>query len=499
MSQADDIIQGDRRLGLASTNRRLDPPGARPLKLHEAIHRLGAAVRRAFAEFLKLPGAIVAGFLLLAAATTYFDYGHAGWLQPLREPIRTIFFQDSKATGDLLATIAGSIITITSITFSLLLLAVQQAAAALTHQVYDQFLRRKVNQVYFGFFVGLAVYALTILATADPPYNPVFGAALAMVLTVVALMLIIVLLYTTINQMRPTVVIETIHDLTLAARERQLGWLRQTRRSPQMKRTVSVPVRAAVHGYVVRVDLGALGAAVEKAQGKVEIVLKVSIGAYVAYQDPLAEVRGASSNAAAEVAEAVLPAIHIEQQRDLDTDPSFGVEQLAIIGWTSVSTAKSNPSPGLLVIRNLRDLLARWTAEEEQEKSSGAAPQTIPVVYTDDLFTHLMDAFETLAVVASESMQPQTAAEVIRTIAVVFDRLPADVRKRAEDMIRRMLSALGEHVLTAELNEALSGLIQTLDAAGRGETAALVRAAQERLGASVGKLGSRATRVSEGC
>jgi uncharacterized membrane protein len=41
-----------------------------------------------------------------------------------------------------------------------MLVAIQQSASSLTAQVFDQFLRRRTNQFYFGFFVGLGAYSL---------------------------------------------------------------------------------------------------------------------------------------------------------------------------------------------------------------------------------------------------------------------------------------------------------------------------------------------------
>ncbi|MDQ3518913.1 MAG: DUF2254 domain-containing protein, partial [Gemmatimonadota bacterium] len=67
-------------------------------------------------------------------------------------------FIDAETTSNLLAAIAAGIITVTSITISLLLLAVQQGAGSMTTAVFDQFMRRRVNQTYFGFFIGLALY-----------------------------------------------------------------------------------------------------------------------------------------------------------------------------------------------------------------------------------------------------------------------------------------------------------------------------------------------------
>jgi len=458
------------------------------------LRRLGEAVVHAFAEFLTLPVLIIVGFLLLAGGTSYLDQSRLAAIEPLHAWLRNRFFQNAEATSGLLATVAGSIITVTSITFSLLLLTVQQAAAALTHQVYDQFLRRRANQIYFGFFVGLALYTLVILATVNPPFNPVFGASVALLLTVLALTLMIVLLYTTINQMRPAVVIDSIHDHVLLARKRQQGWLERVRVAPRLEGH-GTPVRSRVDGYLVGLHLDRLAAAVRQARDDTEVVLLVPVGAYIAFGDTVAEVRTADSATGAALAPEVLKGLRIDPQRDLATDPAYGIEQLAVIAWTSVSTAKSDPSPGLLVIRSLRDLLARWSPEGSEHSVPTGPQEPVPVAYVDDVPRRLMDALETLSVVASESMQPQTEAELVRSLALLFERVSPQLQRRAEDLIRRSLSALGDHVLTAELDSALAALSATLDRAGRQETAREVRVARDRLAASIGRLGSRATRA----
>ena len=131
-------------------------------------------------------------------------------------------------------------------------------------------------------------------------------------------------------------------------------------------------------------------------------------------------------------------AVAQEQQRDLDSDPAYGIEQLAVIGWTSVSTAKSNPSQGVLVLHSLRDILACWSAAQPKTKSTVSGQAILPVVYSD-VFTKLLNAFETLAVVAFDSMQPQTMTEFFRVFVLMFERLPVDQQPRAEDLIRRSL------------------------------------------------------------
>lgn len=467
------------------------PLGRHAGQVRQWISELGETIARAFAEFLAIPSYIILGFLALAMGSYLLDRSNPAWLAPVKDMLRAHVFADPAATSSLLSTVAGGLITVTSITISLLLLALQQSAATMTAEILDQFLRRRVNQAYFGFFIGLALYSLVTLATVARPFNPIFGATLAFLLTVIALYLLLVLLYTTIDQMRPVQITEAIHGHVLKARERQLGFIRKTRRCSFCDEPAAILVRTDKKGFVIGIDVDAIAGMARKLPGKTEVGLAVAIGSYVAFQDVIAVAKAQTHDDATVLAKAVEAAVVLERQRDITVDPAYGVEQLAMIGWTSISTAKSNPAAGLLAVRALRDILARWSVENNDQQDS----LPLPIVYADDVFEKLMDAFESLAVVSSESMQHQTFAEVVRTFAVMYPRLPAEQQPRAEDLLLRILSALGEHVLTRDLDSALSFLLQTLTGCGRSETAALVKQAQERLGESVGKLNSRSTRV----
>jgi hypothetical protein len=104
--------------------------------------------------------------------------------------------------------------------------------------------------------------------------------------------------------------------------------------------------------------------------------------------------------------------------------------------------------------------MARWSAEDE----SGQDSAVLPVVYADNVFEQLLDAFESLAVVSSDSLQHQAFAEVLLTFAVMYERLPPAQHPRVEDLLLRILPALDDHVLTRELNSALAAVAHTLTA-----------------------------------
>ena len=109
-------------------------------------------IRRAFVEFLTIPTVVIVGFLALAVIMFVLDEARIVREGQASNAMWGGLFSDPQATRDFLGVIAASIITVTSITLSLLLIAVQQGAASLTSLVFDQFLRRRTNQLYFGFF-----------------------------------------------------------------------------------------------------------------------------------------------------------------------------------------------------------------------------------------------------------------------------------------------------------------------------------------------------------
>ena len=469
-------------------------------KAGEASRQWWETVRRAFAEFLKIPTFVIVGFQLLAAVMYILDEARILHEGQESEAKWAGMFSDAQTTRDFLGVIAGSIITVTSITLSLLLIAVQQGAAALTSLVFDQFLRRRANQLYFGFFIGLALYSLIILASITPFHQPVYGVMVAGAMTLAALYLLLILIYTTIDQMRPVVIIKSIHDLTLQARERQLDLLRSTRRSPGLEAVAGSSVTADRSGFLAQLDVAAIGKAVADIETETEVVIRASIGDYVAFGDPIAEIRMVRRIDGSSLESAIRMAVVLEEQRDLDTDPAFGVEQLVTIGWTSISTAKSNPDPGLLAIWNLRDFLARWVQTDAAfgvDEEATADPASA-VVYADNLAEQLMRGFESLAVVASESMQSQSAAEVYHTLASLMHRLPPHLQCKADDLLLRSLSGLGDHVLTSDLEASLSAIVAAMNAAGRLRSAEAIDAARRQLEPTIGRLNSRSTRTKAG-
>ncbi len=455
--------------------------------------QVAVVLRQVLRTFLALPSLVILGFVLLAAATYAVDAAVWGGFQPdqgSRGGLLSLL-GDANAASSLLATVSTSLATITSITFSMLLISLQQGAASLTNQVYDLFLNRRLNQFFFGYFVGLTIFALFNLSTVSKAHQPVLGMLVTLVLTGVALCAIIVLIYTTVAQMQPAVVVRDLTRYVARARAAQGTLLARTRRScPSYAH--SVLIQGWRSGFLGAVELERLEAAAHRHRG-LTIDLRLVIGQHVAWSEVLAELRSAeplSPKAVEDLSTDVRRALVITDQRELAADAAYGLEQLLVIAWTATSTAKSNPGSAAVTLKGLRGLLLRWCGNGDP------GDETAAVVYRDGLFAGALRGLDNLAVVASESMQASTLAEIYLLYAALLRPASATERRLIEAAVLTSTTCLGDHVATRDLREATDALAAALDDAGCSRGGAAVREALDALARLDGRLSSRGSRAT---
>ena len=449
--------------------------GKEPLRVRRGVRRVKARWQRSIAEFLRVPFALLAAFILLAVGSIALDTIRLPVLAGVHDTISRMLPKDSVST--LLTSIATSVVTITSITFSVLLLAVQQTASSFTPVVFEQFLRRRTNQVYFGFFVGLSFYCFLVLAVLRPDKNPAFSALVALALTLVAFIMLVLIIYGTVDQMRPGTVIRSIHQLAMKARGAEDALLARTRREPRLDAD-GMTVHATESGYVVEIDLDLLGEAAATCPGEAEIVLEVQLGSHVVFGDAVATAVCPGQPDADKTRSAVLAAISLDDLRDIDVDAGYGVDEMHNIAWAAGSSAHHSPETALTAVAALRDLLARWIAVSGSERERG---DELPVVYRDGVLAQAVDALASIGLVTAESREHQTCAEVLTAFAASLPRMPAGEQGLLDDAVRRVLPAVVEHAYSKQLDHALTDLARSLSHAGLDETAGRVDQAAGQL------------------
>lgn len=399
-------------------------------------------------EFAAIPLLVIVAFLVLATLSILVDQSHVSALEAVRRAVENLV--GKQAAVQTLQSIAGGLVTVTSITFSVLLLAVQQTASTLSPVVFDQFMRRRTNQLFFGFFLGLSLYSYVVLLAVQNDTPPVLGATLATLLTAVALASLLMLVYSTLDQMRPASVLRQIHDRTLHGRRHEADLIRRTRREEQCRHPVTATYHARTMGYVVAIDLDRLARALQQVP-EAEIRLWTPLGQAVAFGDKIATVRDDDPEEARRLADEIDGAVLIAAEPDLDADATTGMDQIGNIAWTSASTAKQNPEVARRAVHVLRDLLARWLEESDQPADS----PPLPIVYPDEDMEHALDVLYAVLGAAHESQQHATAADVVRAYRGLLERTNGAVAARIRADLatgRRLLDEIPPApVLQAEL------------------------------------------------
>ena len=458
------------------------------------IDRAGllSRARRAFNEFLAVPSLVMLAFVALAGGSIWLDRSAPGWVQPVRDLLERHMFRETSATNSFLGMVTTGLITMTSITFSMLLLALQQSASLIGAQVVNSFLLRRRNQALLGFFLGLTLFVLVVRAATNSAFNPILGAILALLLTMAALYALAFLVFAAINQMRPQEVISEVRTQTLQARRQQRELLLASYREPRFLGGTEVRVQTDRHGYLRDIDLKPLREALRTRRGEVEVEVRLEIGDYVAYGDELARVRAAIPEEAERLARAAREALVLDYQRATRRDPSFGVQQILMIGWSSGSTAYQNPGIALDAIRNLRDIIARWCVDYDAVEGS---PGTLPLVYPDGLAERAVDALGAFGVVSTESLQFLAFEEVMRAYVHVFGQLPEHLQDRVAATLRRLVTGLGDHVLTCSLEDALEEAERTFREEGYADAADALQTARRQMVSVAGTLAARSNRA----
>lgn len=419
--------------------------------------RRESGLRRALQEFLAVPLAMVLGFVVLAIITSLLDRANGAWLLPAEHVLSKVAPpQENQA---MLRTIGPGVLTLMTITFFLLLTLVHRMADVFTWVVVEQFLRRRANQAFFGYFAGLSAF-FVIVVGLNTPDNAVFSTVLALALSVLALVGLVIFGYLVLDQLRPPSVVESIVQHTLATRAAQLTRMRQLRRQPLLEDYPTTMVLAECSGYLVDIDLDALGRAVTAAEGEVEIELRAGVGSHIVVGRELAAVRGENAAERERLADAVLDALRCGRERQLDREPVYGVHQLSSIGWAAAS--QQDPEAAIVAVDGLHSLLAEWARERAPVNRPDEDGEPLPLVYCDTTIAEVLSSLASIAVAAGRGGQHQTCAQVLDVFAMALPRLSKDDQCVAVAQVRRVIPSDSACPLTVELERSMTRLTSVL-------------------------------------
>lgn len=329
-----------------------------------------------------IPSGIVAGAILLALGMVELSAAISsealtGWPR--------IFGVSPDGARSMLAGIAGSMITVAGVTFSITMVAVTQASSQYTPRILRNFMGDRANQVVLGIFVGIFAYCLVVLQTiraqddriADNiTFVPSLAVLLGVLLAILGIAVLIFFVHHIATTLQASEIIARITHETVAAVDRLFPDEMGDEESPRVPQAATAdletdqwrPIASPRTGYIQRVDEEGLMRLTRDCRLVVRlehqtgdfVITGLPLGwlAKVAVREDGQPIRREDDRP---VEELLAEQITIGNYRTIDQDARFGVRQLVDIALKALSPASNDTTTAVTCVDHLGAILARTT------------------------------------------------------------------------------------------------------------------------------------------
>lgn len=311
-----------------------------------------------------LPAVMMAAIIGLSYLTTYLDQTLA---VSTLAPFDRLFAGNADAARSALSMIAGSMITVAGVTFSITIVALAQASGQLGPRVLRSFMRDRGNQITLGTFIATFAYCLLALRIIDKTAVrpiPHITMTVAMLLALASLAVLIYFFQHVAMLMQADSVISNVGDdlresIARLYPDKDQGGdqyeLRQDEDLPEDLDERAEPVPPPRSGYLQAVDHGDLVEAASDADAL--LVMRHHPGHFIAGESELVTVYPGDA-CTDDLVEAIHEAVVVGTQRIHLQDAEFAVNQLVEIALRALSTGINDPFTAMNCLDQLGSALA---------------------------------------------------------------------------------------------------------------------------------------------
>ena len=369
-----------------------------------------------------------------------------------------------------LEAIAGGLITVTGVVFSVTIVALQLASTQFTPRILRNFTADRGNQLVLGVFIGTFTYTLLVLRTVrsaddgESPFVPRVAVTLAVVLVLVAIGFLIFYINHSARSIQVAAILDRVARRTIGDVRRlfpeQIGHADEAAPpDPRPADQPSVTVTADSAGYLQAVDGRSL---FRLGKGRrLVIAMEPHIGDFVLPGQAVATV-SPPGEVDEEVFRQVRKAFLLGPERTPEQDVEFGIVEISDIAIKALSPGINDPTTAYRCIDRLSEVLlemgtrappAPWRTEEGHVHYLARHPTFERAVgLAFDQVRHfgasnpgiVRKLLEVLARLASLVPPPRREAALAQAEAVLQDaraRIESAVDRTAvEDAAKRMLA-----------------------------------------------------------
>ncbi|MEO8418455.1 MAG: DUF2254 domain-containing protein [Methylophilaceae bacterium] len=436
------------------------------------------------ASFWFVPSLIIVVSILLAVVLIEMDVTASNpWMA--RWP--RLFGAGAEGARAMLSTIAGSMMTVVGVTFSMTLMTLVLASSQYTSRILRNFMRDRVTQVVLGIFAGIFIYCLIVLRTIRGSdaggFIPSLAVTFAVVLAIASISVLIFFIHHIASSIQASSIIASVANETMLAVDRlfpdKFGEgpvSNEEDQSPlplQERKWQKVPAKE--NGYIQSVNSAELLRLAR--EHKTIVRMERSIGEFVVHDTTLLSL-ALSDPPEKEIIADLQAAYSINRYRTVEQDVGFGIRQIVDIALRALSPGINDTTTAVMCVDYLTAILARL-ASRPIPSSYRYAEGELRVITLGPTFASLvaesfdqirvsaecniaimlrmLNALQTIASLAHCPERRMTLSEQVQWIAESADRTIASLYDRARFECR--LQHVRETFETDYLQEKKEGIV----------------------------------------
>jgi len=279
-----------------------------------------------------------------------------------------LFGAGAAGARGLLTAVAGSMITVAGVVFSITLVALSLTSSQYTSRVIRNFMRDRSTQSVLGVFVGIFAYCLVVLRTIRGGDEAAFVPALAvlggLILAFVGIAYLMYFIHHISMSIQASSIVAATARETIAAVDRlfpeELGEdgeeAVQGRLAASLEDGPWSSVPANKTGYIETLDAGALQALARKHDATLR--MERGIGEFVVEGAPLASMAG-PGGPDDETTVALNAVYVVGRHRTVEQDAAFGIRQIVDIALKALSPGINDATTAVMCVDYLAAILVR--------------------------------------------------------------------------------------------------------------------------------------------
>jgi uncharacterized membrane protein len=339
-------------------------------------------------SLLVRPFALLITFIVLAEILPALE---AGGRMRLPAVLASLLDTESGSAQAVLATLAGSMITVVSVVYTILVVALTLASMQFSPRILSSFLRHTSTQWTLGLVVGTFAYCVLLLRSIriDPPFVPLASLALAVALVLASLSALVWFIHHIANGIQANHLVDRLAAETEPVIDEV--WSKAPRPEAPAPDVTGVAIQSNRSGYVQLIDTNSLRRLADRG---LVLIVERGMGRFVRVGAVLARIHPPSA-ATPDVAATIRAAFDLGPVRTFQEDVEWGFRQIVDIALKAISPAINDPSTAATCIDHLTRLLtravARFPPPRVEKHSSGTLvlPQTTAADLIDLAFEQL--------------------------------------------------------------------------------------------------------------